>query len=244
MSKTKTIFAFFCMLLLFSVIFSACSQKDSRPIIFENDFSKGNNSTFTSFGTIQNNNDKTISLIKSKDNIGPVCYFGKENKNSVWVDRGLTSELVFEIKPSEIETDKCFDWSFVINNLENSPLSQVVVSFRKYKKGLMVGHSQKTGENSNKENTSNENSKVIEKTGDYILQVSFYSNIKDEILFNITLTEKSNNEDIFVVSGEKLLDSDEKQIETSQVGGMRSVGLSYMNIETIKLKKVRLLENW
>ena len=107
----------------------------------------------------------------------------------------------------------------------------------------MVGHSQKTGENSNKENTSNENSKVIEKTGDYILQVSFYSNIKDEILFNITLTEKSNDEDIFVVSGEKLLDSDEKQIETSQVGGMRSVGLSYMTIESVKMKKVRLLEN-
>ena len=243
MSKTKTLFAFFCMLLSFSIIFSACSQKDSRPVIFENDFSKGNNSTFTSFGTIKDNEDKTISIVKSKDNIGAVCYFLKDNKNSVWVDRGLTSELVFEIKPAEIETNECFDWSFVVNNLDNNPLSQVVVSFRKYDKGLMVGYSQKTGESANKENTSNEKSKVIEKSSDYILQVSFYSNIKDEILFNITLTEKSNNEDIFVVNGEKLLDSDEKQIETSQVGGMRSVGLSYMTIDSIKMKKVRLLEN-
>ena len=243
MSKTKTLIAFFCMLLLFSIIFSACSQKDSRPVIFENDFSKGNNSTFTSFGTIKDNEDKTISIVKSKDNIGAVCYFSKDNKNSVWVDRGVTSELVFEIKPAEIETNECFDWSFVVNNLDNNPLSQVVVSFRKYDKGLMVGYSQKTGEIANKESTSNEKSKVIEKSSDYILQVSFYSNIKDEILFNITLTEKSNDEDIFVVNGEKLLDSDEKQIETSQVGGMRSVGLSYMTINSIKMKKVRLLEN-
>lgn len=243
MSKTKTIFAFFCMLICFSFLFSACTQKDSRAVIFENDFSQGNNSTFGTFGTIQDNDDKTISLIKASNNIGAITYFKSDEKNSVWVDRGLTTEIIFELKPAEILKDECFDWTFVLNNLENNPLAQVVVSFRKFDHQLKVGSSQKSGEISNKENTSNENAKAVEKTSDYILQVSFYSNIKNEILYNILLTEKTNDEDIFIVNGEKLLDAEGNQILTEKVGGMRSVGLSYMTIPSIKLKKVRLLEN-
>lgn len=247
MSKTKSLFAFFCFLLSFAVVFSSCSQKDYRAVIFENDFSKGNNSTFGNYGTIVENLDESsITLIKGNDNVGAISYFGNENKSSYFVDRGLTGELEFELKPSEIETNNCFDWTFVINNTEDNPLAEVVVSFRKYEKQLRVGFSQKSGEAANQNSTSieNEKSKVIEKTGDYLLQVSFYSNIKDEILFNVRLVEKSNEEEVFVISGEKLLDADEKQIESKQIGGMRSVGLSYMTIPSIKLKKIRLLENW
>lgn len=246
MSKLKSFFAFFCLLISFSFIFTACSQKDSRAVVFENEFLKGNVSTFGTYGTIIDNEDKTITLLKSTNNVGPITYFGNsESKNSIWVDRGLTCELVFELKPAEIEIDDCFDWTFAVNNKEYNQLSQVVVSFRKFDKGLRVGFSQKSSEASNLESTKEENekSKVIEKSGDYILQVSFYSNIKNEILFNIILTEKSNDEDVFVINGEKLLIADDNQIKTEEMGGIRSAGLSYMTLSSLKVKKVRLLEN-
>lgn len=245
MSRTKSIFAFFCLLICFAFVFTACSQKDNRSVVFETEFKSGNEGTFGSYGTIIEKENQTLILEKSENNIGPITYFGKtESKNSVWVDRGLAAELTFYLDPNEIETNECFDWTFVLNNKDFNPLSEVTVSFRKYEKGLRVGHSLKTGEEANKSATSEENqsSKKVEKSGYYVLEVSFYTNIKNEILYNVILKEKDKDE-VLSSSGNQVKNSDGEKIDVKSVGGLRSAGLSYMTISSLTITRVRLLEN-
>ena len=246
MSRTKTVYAFFCLLLCFAFLFSACSQKDNRSVIYENNFEKGNNNTFGTFGTIVENEDKSLTLKKSEDNnVGPISYFGKnENKNSSWVDRGLAAEITFELDPYKFETDESFNLTFTLNNKDFNSLAEVTVCFRKYNNGLRIGTAKTSGEETNITATqeSNNKSKRIERSCNYTLEVSFYTSIKNEISYRVILKEEDGTK-IYTEVFEKLENADRESVQPDQVGGFRSVSLSYMTTSEIKVKKLRLLEN-
>lgn len=244
MQKFKIITAFF-MLAVFAIIFGACSQKDNRTVVYENEFKDGNSSCFVEYGKIVDKSDSVI-LLKSEDkDASAITYFGKnEKKNSVWVDRGLAAEITFQIIPSEIDVNKCFNWTVVLNNNENNPLASVNVCFRKYQNLVRVGFSNKSSEESNQNATNfdNENAKSLSDANFYVLEVSFYSNIENEILYSIKLKDKENKM-YFSVIGEGLKNADGEKIKASDIGGVRSAMLSYMTVPSLKIKKVRLLEN-
>ena len=244
MSKKYKILAFFLILISFSLIFGACSQKDNKIVIFESEFKNGNSNVFGGFGTIFDENDGVILSRAQNKFVGPTTYFGKnESKNSVWALKGLTAEITMQLN-ADIATNKSFDWTFYLNNKNNQILAEVCVCFRKYENALRVGYSKSSGEESNLNATSFENktAKTITVSGDYILSVSFYSNIENEILYNILLKNKKNDF-IFEKNGEFLQNSNNINVNKDEIGGVRSASLSYMTIDSLKVKKLRLLEN-
>lgn len=230
MTRSKLI-TFFCLLLTFSILISSCSQNDCRRVIFENDFKNGNNNTFVEYGKIEENSD-SLTLYQI-DGVGPLTYFGKnESKNSTFTSSGLYSEISMNIKLDDYLENEYFCWNFALNNNNDEILTNVKVYFKKVSTGLEINFVQNA-----------QNSEVlytISEDGEYVFEISFYSSVKDEILFNLTI--KKDNKKIFSSQGNSLKIG-EDSVKTDEVKGMRYAFLSEMTVEKIEVKKVRLLEN-
>ena len=247
MNVKKIYFAFFIFMLSFSFVLGACTQKDNRTIVFEADYEALEPSTyFGTYGSIRKaDKNGAIILIKSAStDVGPLTYFGTETRNVTWVDRGLAVELTMDIKLEDYKTNDAFNWTITLNNDENQILTNLSVCFRKYENGLRVGHSTKSSEESNinATKTENEESQLISEDGKYVLEVSFYSNKEDLILYNI-IVKNEKNEKVLNIKSQNLTDANDSNIKTEYVGGLRSAWLSYMTAQSVTLDKIRIVEN-
>ena len=240
----KFYFAFFIFMISFSFLLGACTQKDNRTVVFETDFTSLQSSTF--FGTYGNVKelDSGIELIKSKtSNVGPLTYFGTKTRNVNWVDRGLSVEATIDIDLEKFKTGDAFNLTVTLNNKDNQILTGVSACFRKFDNGLRIGYSQESYEEDNFKATEpvNESSQLINKNGVYVLEISFYTNKDNIILYNISLKNEDDKK-IFNIKAQPLkIDSENVYVES--VGGIRSFWLSYMTAESVTLKKLRITEN-
>ena len=239
MKKIATISMCF-MLILCSFLFAACGE--SEKILFISDFTNGNNNLFGVYGSVTDNDNKTVTLNKSTTaTYGPKTYFEEEDKNFEWVDGGYTASLTFKVDKNSMETNQGFTWTVSINDETLKFVDEKSLFFRKYDKGIKVGYDYNaSNDETNAVATSNESS-VLLSDGWYTANFKFYESEENTIKLDICLLNESKI-NVFIVKDIKLYDENDDAIAFDKFGGIRYGWLSWMTAPSVEVKELKIFK--
>lgn len=180
------------MLAVACVLFAACG---GAGVIWEADFTKGNQNIFGVYGTVTENKEQGYVTLSPEEgeNYSSSSYFGQNTeKNFAWNKGGMTVSLTLGINHQDLE-GKHLVWSLALNETDKTYITELPTFFIGDSEGVYFLY-KFTGVENDYDALKNDEKAVKLADGKYTVNYTFTVNDNDELQLKVTLTNASNAE--------------------------------------------------
>lgn len=232
------------MVALLSITLVACGEQ----VLWQADFTKGNQNVFGVYGTPEENKEKGYVRLSPvvNENYSSSTYFGKNTeKNFPWEKGGMTVSLTVQVNSEELSAGKYSVWSLALNEKDGKYITELPVFFMGDETGVHFIY-KFTGVENDYDALKKDEKTVKIADGKYTVNYTFTVNDKDEVIVKVTLNNEANTE-VFKSENNNITVIDHEGYEAnaiikqSNIAGLRYLWLARTNapVNVFGLKVVK-----